>query len=214
MISGSQLYDVPTEQTMTSKNLHILLVEDNPGDMRLVKEMLKEANRFPFRLAHVQTHSQAIAYLEQETPDIVFLDLTLPDSQGLASAGRIIDKYHNLPVVILTGLDDESTGLEAVHRGAQDYLVKGQIDARLIARVTLYAIERKQAELEKEGLITELQDLFTQVKTLRGLLPMCAWCKRIRDEQGDWVALESYIQQNSNADVTHGICPECASKQH
>jgi DNA-binding response OmpR family regulator len=199
---------------MTSKTLHILLVEDNPGDMRLVKEMLTEADRFPFRLAHVHSHAQACAYLEQADPDIVFLDLTLPDSQGLASAGRMIDKYHGLPFVILTGLDDESTGLEAVHRGAQDYLVKGQIDARLVARVTLYAIERKQAELEKEALITELQDLLTQVKTLRGLLPMCAWCKRIRDERGEWVVLESYIQQNSNADVTHGICPVCASKQH
>jgi PleD family two-component response regulator len=199
---------------MNSKSLRILLVEDNAGDARLVKEMLKESNRFPFQIAHVTTQAQAVAYLEQETPDIVFLDLSLPDGHGLASAGRIIDRHRNLPIVILTGLDDESVGLEAVHRGAQDYLVKGQLDARLISRVILYSIERKLAELEKEKLINELQDLFTQVKTLRGLLPMCAWCKRIRDEQGEWVALENYIKQYSNADVTHGICPECAGKRH
>ena len=199
---------------MANKVYSILLVEDNPGDARLVKEMLREIeDRFTCSLTHVTSLAEAIAFLDQNAPDIIFLDLSLPDASGLRSAGRIIDAYHQLPVVILTGLDDESIGLEAVHRGAQDYLVKGQLDSRLFTRVMLYSIERKQAELEKEKLITELQDLFTQVKTLRGLLPMCAWCKRIRDDQGDWVGLESYIQQHSNADVTHGICPECASKR-
>ncbi len=198
---------------MANKTYSILLVEDNPGDARLVKEMLREIDRIECALTHVTSLAEAIAYLDQDTPDIVFLDLSLPDAQGLRSAGRIIDTYQQLPVVILTGLDDESVGLEAVHRGAQDYLVKGQLDSKLFTRVLLYSIERKQAELEKEKLIKELQDLFTQVKTLRGLLPMCAWCKRIRNDQGEWMGLESYIQQHSNADVTHGICPECAGKR-
>jgi len=198
---------------MVSKVLSILLVEDNPGDARLVMEMLREVDRITPRLEHVSSLAAAIAYLDLQVPDIVLLDLSLPDGNGLASAGRIIDTYHQLPVVILTGLDDESVGLEAVHRGAQDYLVKGQLDSRLFTRVMLYSIERKCAELEKEKLISELQDLFQQVKTLRGLLPMCAWCKRIRDDRGDWVGLESYITQHSNADVTHGICPDCASTQ-
>lgn len=198
---------------MSSKVLHLLLVEDNPGDVRLVKEMLRDVDRFTPDLTHVTTLAEAIGHLDQHAADLILLDLSLPDAHGMRSAGRIIDTYHHLPVVILTGLDDEAVGLEAVQRGAQDYLIKGQLDSRLFTRVILYSIERKLAELEKEKLIKELQELFTQVKALRGLLPMCAWCKRIRDDQGDWVGLESYIQQHSNADVTHGICPECAGKR-
>jgi CheY-like chemotaxis protein len=198
---------------MTNKTLKILLVEDNPGDARLVREMLREVQRITPQLEHVSSLAEAIAHLEDHAPDVVLLDLTLPDGHGLSGAGRIIDAYHHLPVVILTGLDDEAVGLEALHRGAQDYLVKGQTESRLFTRVLLHAIERKATELEKEKLITELQSLFQQVKTLRGLLPMCAWCKRIRDDNGEWVGLESFITQHSNADVSHGICPECAGKQ-
>ena len=147
-------------------------------------------------------------------PDVVLLDLTLPDGSNKTSAISLIETFHNIPVVILTGLDDDSTGLESIQRGAQDYLIKGQTDSKLMVRVINYSIERKQAAIEKERLILELQDLFRQVKTLRGLLPMCTHCKKIRDDRGDWVVLEQFIQENSNTEISHGTCPECAAHHH
>jgi CheY-like chemotaxis protein len=195
-------------------DLNILLVEDNPGDARLVKEALNESTTIHASLHIAGTLHQAIEYLTDQKFDVILLDLSLPDGHGLQSATNILKAVPQTPVVILTGLDDETVGYDAIREGAQDYLIKGQFDSKLLVRVIRYSIERKQSALEKEKMINELQELLHEVKTLKGLLPMCAWCKKIRDDKGDWVMLESYIVDHSNADVTHGICPECAAKQH
>ena len=196
---------------MRSNQINILLVEDNPGDARLVKEMLTEAHALTHELTHLTTLAQARDHLSHQVTDVVLLDLSLPDGQGLKCASQLMESFPAVPFVILTGLDSETIGLESVRRGAQDYLIKGQINGKLIMRVISYAIERKQVALEKEKLIRELQELFSQMKTLRGLLPMCNSCKKIRDDKGDWVILETFIQDHSNTDITHGICPECAN---
>ncbi len=188
----------------------ILLVEDSPGDARLVKEMLLSERHFKHELSHVTTLQQAREYLSNTVPDVVLLDLSLPDGQNKTSAINLIESFNVVPVVILTGLDDDTVGMESIQRGAQDYLIKGQADSKLMVRVIRYSIERKQAEREKEKLIRELQELFSQVKTLRGLLPMCTRCKKIRDDHGEWVVLEEFIQEHSNTDISHGICPDCA----
>ncbi|MCX6136392.1 MAG: response regulator [Ignavibacteriales bacterium] len=197
---------------MTARPLHILLVEDNPGDVRLTREALREAEGFLFTYTHAASIACSLERLFSEEFDIALVDLSLPDSQGLNGPEQIMNAFPELPVVILTGLDDEAVGVNAVQAGAQDYLIKGQSDGKLMVRVIRYSIERKQAEIEREKMLKELQDLFQQVKTLRGLLPMCAWCKKIRDDNGEWVMLETFIGQHSNADVTHGICPECTEK--
>jgi DNA-binding response OmpR family regulator len=192
--------------------ISVLLVEDNPGDARLVLEMLKES-QFPRTSLHtVETLSDAILCVRNTPVDVVLLDLSLPDSHGLHSLSHMLLEAPEKPIVILTGMDDESVGVESVRKGAQDYLIKGQLDTRLLMRTIRYAIERKEMALEREKLIGELKDLLDQVKTLRGLLPMCAWCKKIRDDQGEWHILESFIREHSHVDVTHGICPECAAQ--
>ncbi|MFZ4621708.1 MAG: response regulator [Bacteroidota bacterium] len=198
---------------MNLNPIKILLVEDNPGDARLVKEMLAGEPRFKHELTHVSTLLNARESVAVSVPDVVLLDLSLPDGHTLKSGIQLVDSFKEVPVVILTGLDDNNVGLESIQRGAQDYLVKGQIDGKLMVRVILYSIERKQSEREKEKLIMELKDLFAQVKTLRGLLPMCTRCKKIRDENGEWTVLEDFIQEHSNTDISHGLCPDC-SAQH
>ena len=141
---------------MRSNQINILLVEDNPGDARLVKEMLTEAHPLTHELTHLTTLAQARDHLSHQVTDVVLLDLSLPDGQGLECASQLMESFPAVPFVILTGLDDEAVGLESVRRGAQDYLIKWQIDGKLIMRVISYAIERKQAALEKEKLIREL----------------------------------------------------------
>lgn len=125
--------------------MNILLVEDNLAEARLLKEVLKGAILSRFNLAHVKRLGEAIATLETETFDVVLLDLTLPDSEGLASLDSLIKHAPSLPVVVLTNTNDDELAIESVRHGAQDYLMKRQINQEILVRSLRYAIERKQA---------------------------------------------------------------------
>ena len=124
----------------------VLLVEDNPGDARLILELLGEVQAQAFDLERVDRLDDALARLAHSGVDVVLLDLGLPDSQGLDTFVRARRGAPNEPIVVISGLDDEQLALEAVRSGAQDYLVKGRIEGQLLARVLRYAIERKRAE--------------------------------------------------------------------
>jgi signal transduction histidine kinase len=134
------------------EKLEVLLVEDNPGDVRLVKEMLLEAGGNQFALKHVETVDQGLASLAQEDFHIILLDLSLPDGYGLETLQRINNTISRIPIVILTGMDDETTAIKAVQQGAQDYLVKSQMNGVLLVRAIRHAIERKRMAIEKEDL--------------------------------------------------------------
>jgi diguanylate cyclase (GGDEF)-like protein len=130
---------------MTEPTLYrVMLVEDNPGDARLVREMLAEHTAFTFQVAHFLRLEPALGFLERDTVDVVLLDYRLPDVDELDGLTRIIAIAPNLPVVMLTGLDDEAIGLALVQHGAQDYLVKGTVDGAMLVRAIRQAIERKR----------------------------------------------------------------------
>jgi signal transduction histidine kinase/CheY-like chemotaxis protein len=141
----------------------ILLVEDNPGDARLLKEALREFNHTPpFELIHVDRLALGIERTKQERFAAVLLDLSLPDAKGLETVVRMHQEARALPIVVLTGLDDNSVALEAVRAGAQDYLIKGEIDGKLLVRSLSYAIERKRLQDETQRhleRITALKDI-------------------------------------------------------
>jgi diguanylate cyclase (GGDEF)-like protein/PAS domain S-box-containing protein len=126
--------------------IKVLLIEDNPGDARLVKEMLVDAGAHQFSLAHAGAIREGLSLLRDEDFHIILLDLSLPDGYGLDIIRQVCAVAPHLPVVILTGLDDETVAVRAVQKGAEDYLVKGQMDSNLLARAIRYAIERKRAE--------------------------------------------------------------------
>ena len=113
-----------------SRRLKVLLVEDNPGDADLVQEYLSQARQAVFEVECVPRLASAISLLERDQFDIILLDLGLPDSSGLETLSRILEAAPRTATVVLTGLDDELTGMEAVRLGAQDYLSKGHLDAR------------------------------------------------------------------------------------
>jgi len=124
----------------------VLLVEDNPGDARLIAELLSEYGD-QFRLEQEVTRlAEGEEAVEKGGVDLVLLDLSLPDCQGFETFERLLSHGRNLPVLVLSGVDDELLALRMVHAGAQDYLVKGKFDAALLTRTMRYAIERKSAE--------------------------------------------------------------------
>ena len=125
---------------------NVLLIEDNPGDARLIAEMLKEADGDGFTLECAACLSVGLEKLRSNPADVVLLDLSLPDSRGLETFVRFQSKFPQLPAVILTGLNDEETAVQAAHAGAQDYFVKGTIAGPALGRSLKYAIERKKAQ--------------------------------------------------------------------
>ena len=131
---------------MTKKNVSILHVEDNPSDVALFQEMLDVADPVRFELTHCNTLSRALTLLSEGNFGIILLDLSLPDGKGLDTVVRTHAAAPNVPIVVMSGLGDEELAVLALHEGAQDYLVKGQVDSDLLIRAMRYAIERKQAE--------------------------------------------------------------------
>jgi len=193
---------------------NILLIEDNKGDARLLEEMLFDVGESSFKLIWAHNLSTGLKYLKAREIHLVLLDLGLPDSTGFETFLKIHDFVPDLPIIVMTGLNDEKMALDAVREGAQDYLVKGQVDGHLLIRAIRYGIERKKLEIEREKMIDELQDALAKIKTLRGLLPICSFCKKIRDDGGYWRQIEVYMKEHSDANFSHSICPECAKKYY
>ena len=316
---------------MTTEPIHVLLVEDDASLARMMSEMLAQAPGAAFSVEARRHLAEGLERLSAGGVDLVLLDLSLPDSAGLDTFLNLYNRAPEVPIVVLTALEDETLALTALRDGAQDYLIKNELNARGLVRAIRYAIERKRGEearsrlaaivesshdaiiglsleglivswntgaevmfghafenvigrpsnillpsghyddmpiildrlkigqppkdfegsratrdgrelhlaisispiknsvgkiigasmiardiherkrheQERERLIGELQAALSEVKALHGLLPICASCKKIRDDQGYWTQVEVYLTEHSNAEFTHGICPEC-----
>ena len=148
---------------MSAEQFTVLLVEDNPGDARLITEMLREVTAIAYKLEQCATFAAAIQRLSRGGIDVVISDLALPDSQGLDTFVNLQRPYPGLAVLILTGLHDETLGMEAVRLGAQDYLVKGHVDSHTLDRAIRYAYERKRY---RDALIEEKERLLVTLKAI------------------------------------------------
>ncbi|MBU0710606.1 response regulator [bacterium] len=134
-----------------SDKIRVLLIEDNPGDARLIKEALSEAGDMQFELEWIDRLTPGLERLATGEFDVILLDLNLPDRpfHGLETLREVRGKAPDMPIVVLTGLNDEKTGLGAIKAGAQDYLVKDQLNSELLLRTLRYAIERYHLHLER-----------------------------------------------------------------
>lgn len=143
---------LPNTNSMNTNSLvKILLIEDNPGDARLVEILLEESDFLECKIVNKQSLTEGIEALNQDDYDIVLLDLTLPDSRGFETLQKLIQAHPDVNVIVMTGLSDKVLGLNAVKVGAQDFLMKGGFDSDLLAKTLRYAIERK-------GILTKLAE--------------------------------------------------------
>jgi DNA-binding response OmpR family regulator len=164
---------------MGNKPTRVLLIEDNPGDARLIRETLREATGTPFELECTERLSLGLERLTEGGIDVVLLDLGLPDSQGIDTLAKVRAEAPDIPVVVLTGLEDETLAVKAVQQGAQDYLGKGELDNRLLVRSIRYATERqrwekereREKEKEKEAMAERIQQLERELQSLEGFAP-------------------------------------------
>jgi DNA-binding response OmpR family regulator len=137
----------PTEEESRAA-VKVLIVEDNPADARLVLEMLREAQTMQFEVESVSRLSAAIEHLRSRSPDILLLDLGLPDAAGLQGLQTLRAEAEAVPAIVLSGYRDDQLVARAAEVGAQDYLVKGRFDSEGLERAIRYAIQRKRTELE------------------------------------------------------------------
>ncbi len=190
---------------MRKKSIKALLIEDNPRDTRLIREMIKEVGDNIFGLECTDRLSKGLECFNKTEIDVVLLDLSLPDCSGINTFVILHTKLPKVPVVVLSDINDETMAIKAMQVGAQDYLVKGELEGKLLVRSIRYAIERQK-------LLCKLQEANDKVKTLQGILPICADCKKIRDDKGFWNQIEEFISNHSEVDFTHSFCPECEKK--
>jgi signal transduction histidine kinase len=151
-----------------------LIIEDNPGDARLLREMLDDDSTRHTQLLYAQSMIEAETHLSGNAVDLILLDLGLPDAQGLAAIRRVRAAAPNVPLVVLTGMDDEELATQSLQEGAQDYLIKGQVERRALLRALRCAAERKRLERLKDEFVAtvshELRTPLTSISASLGLL--------------------------------------------
>ena len=171
---------------MDAELIQILLIEDDRGDVFLLKESLAEATSIRIKLTHADRLSDGLERIAAQAFDVILLDLNLPDSFGLETLLNLQRQVPNIPIVVLSGLADDYTTIEAVRHGAQDFLVKGEISGPLLGRVLRYAIERKQAELKLQESEVRYRSLF------ENMLSGYAYCQMIfeQDKPQDFIYID------------------------
>jgi serine phosphatase RsbU (regulator of sigma subunit) len=166
MIAGSKAEKLAADEVSPPpRRIRALLIEDNPGDAHLIEIMLREADADSFELRHAERLEDGLKQLTDGGIDIVLSDLSLPDSHGLDTFARLHARSPHTPIIVLSGLNDTTIALNAVHDGAQDYLVKGQVDGQLLARAMRYAIERKRMSEQLHRYAGELREKNAQLQS-------------------------------------------------
>jgi DNA-binding response OmpR family regulator len=199
-------------------HMKILVTDDDPQVRLLASSVLKRAG---YEVLEARTGKECLEAMHAHHPDLVLLDIMLPDMKGSEVCRRIKADPDLLGtfVILLSGVEVSSRyQAKGLNIGADGYIVKPISNKELVARVQ--AMERlkqvedalREKEKQQDELISRLQEALAEIKTLKGFIPICASCKKIRDDEGYWNHLESYISKRTDAVFTHGICPDCAEK--
>ena len=188
-----------TAPAMNRQLIHLLLIEDSPDDALIIREFLSDARQADFKVTHVEWLSAALARLSEEKFDAVLLDLQLPDSRGLDTFRSVQNAAPTLPVIVLSGFEDETTALTAVQEGAQDYLVKGHVSTAVLERAVRYAIERTRTRMalaeRNADLARSEGKLRQQAGILQSILDSIADGVVVTDEAGGLLAFNPAAQK-------------------
>ena len=193
----------------------ILCVEDEPVAREHMLKILRRRGR---EVAAARNGKEGLAMFRRQAFEVVVTDIRMPVMDGLSMARQMKELNRDVKIVVTTAFTDLSYLMDAIDLGVDQYVLKPVEINRLMAAIDRCAeniATRNQArryQTERDKLLAELQAALDKVKLLSGFLPICASCKRIRDDQGYWQQIESYIRDHSEAEFSHGICPDCARK--
>ncbi len=191
---------------MNFETIKILHVEDDPVDRKSLERLVKK-NHLLFDLTSVGSIRDARDLIESNRFDVVLVDNQLGDGSGI----DLISEGYDTPAIIVTGGGNEATAVSALRAGAYDYVIKDQQSAyvRILPEVIFNVIKRKKTEEERDQLINDLQSALTTIKDLRGLIPVCSGCKKVREDEGYWTDVDTYLKHHSDSQISHGLCPDC-----
>jgi CheY-like chemotaxis protein len=198
------------QKEVTQNNVaRILVVED---EAIVAADLEDRLGRMGYDVVGTaESGEEAIQKTRELKPDLVFMDIMLKGAMDGIEAAALMREEQSIPVIFLTANSNDAIINRAKVSEPFAYLLKPFEERHLKINVEM-SLYKHRMELERELLILELQEALSKVKTLTGLLPICAWCKNIRDDEGYWLSVEKYIQQNSDAKLSHGVCPDCARK--
>jgi signal transduction histidine kinase len=150
--------------------IKVLAVEDDPLYADLIRHLLRRDRTASYELRWAKSLAEALVVVDTEVIDVVLADLNLPDSAGMDTVSRLLERGGDIPVVVLTGVDDDQVGSEAIRRGAQDYLVKQEVRGGILGRVLRYAIERKTGEAREQKRVADLQEAYAELERTQRML--------------------------------------------
>jgi PleD family two-component response regulator len=204
---------------------NILIIDDTPDNLRLLSQMLTKCG---YKVRAVLSGAYALAAVQAAPPDLILLDIMMPQMDGYEVCRHLKtnEQTQDIPVLFISALDQTENKLKAFTAGGVDYITKPFQTTEVLARVNTHLslrhlhrqLQAANSELarqltEIEARNEELQTALNTIKTLSGLIPICAWCgHKIQDDNGQWVKVETYLQAHSTVEFTHGICPDCMQK--
>ncbi len=187
----------------------ILVVED---DINVAAVLEARLESFGYSVCEIASSGpKAIDASRRHRPDLILMDILLEGDMNGVEAAEKISVDSDVPIIFITCLNDAAILERAIKTNPSGYLVKPYDNAELRSSIEI-ALVKYRAAKEREKLINELEKALLQVKRLSGLLPICASCKKIRDDEGGWQQIEDFIATHSEADFSHSICPQCARK--
>ena len=204
--------------------MSILIVDDSPDQQALLRSILAKAGHGDVLSADSGKSASTLLNLDGEATnqkiDLILMDILMPEQDGVETCRQIKRCAHlqDVPVIMVTAKNDLSNLKEAFAAGAMDYISKPVNSVELLARVSSALLlkqemdRRKNRELELRRSNEELQKALKEVKVLRGLIPICASCKKVRNDGGFWQQLEEYLGEHSEAEFSHGLCQPCIKK--
>jgi sigma-B regulation protein RsbU (phosphoserine phosphatase) len=196
----------------------ILVTDDSLVARTACSNELKEAG---YQVLFAQNGREAVETVSREAVDLILMDVVMPEMNGVEATRKIkaIESAKDIPVIMVTSMGDMQTLESAFEAGAVDYVTKPIEPIELMARIRsalrlkeeMDARKKREEELTKKN--QQLELALSEIKTLQGFIPICAWCKKIRNIEGYWEQMEHYIEGHSQATFSHSICKECAAKQ-
>ncbi len=182
------------------KTNRVLIIDDEKINIEILTQFLQNE----YKIVTARTGKQALKAIRgQNPPDLILLDIIIPDMDGyeICSAVKADENCRHIPIIFVTAVSEVMDSAKAFDFGAVDYITKPFNPVTVKARVDTH--------IQLSNAMRELKSALTKVKQLSGLLPICGQCKKIRDDKGYWNEVEFYLEENSKAKFTHGMCPDC-----
>jgi CheY-like chemotaxis protein len=197
--------------------LHIVVIEDVVADVVLINHELRKGG-LNFRITRVETKAEFLNEMENHPPDLVLSDHGVPAFDGFSALAVTREKWPDVPFIFISGEQTEELTTHLWEGGATDHVLKSRLftlvpAVRRALREVESSAERKQLEMERDGLRTELQTAVARIRTLHGLLPICVACDRTRDDEGYWKRIHAYVREHSSVIPDEGLCLDCLQKR-